>query len=135
GVPGNPNIIYVAHSSAGLFKSTNGGTTFESVFNDGNTLSIGAIAVAPGNPDLVYVGTGEGTGRNSASFGDGVYKSMDGGRTWKHVGLVNTERFSRIVVNPQNPDIVFAAAMGHEWGPSSERGLYRSKDGGATWKQ
>ena len=135
GVPGNPNIIYVAHSSAGLFKSTNGGTTFESVFNDGNTLSIGAIAVAPGNPDLVYVGTGEGTGRNSASFGDGMYKSMDGGRTWKHVGLVNTERFSRIVVNPQNPDIVFAAAMGHEWGPSSERGLYRSKDGGVTWKQ
>jgi photosystem II stability/assembly factor-like uncharacterized protein len=135
GVPGNPNIIYVAHSSAGLFKSSNGGTTFASIFNDSNTLSIGALAVSPGNPDVVYVGTGEGTGRNSASFGDGMYKSMDGGRTWKHVGLVNTERFSRIVLNPQNPDIVFAAAMGHEWGPNAERGLYRSTDGGATWKQ
>lgn len=135
GVPGNPNIIYVAHSSAGLFKSTNGGTTFESIFNDGNTLSIGAIAVAPDNPDVVYVGTGEGTGRNSASFGDGLYKTMDGGHTWKHLGLVNSERFSRIVVNPQNPQIVFAGAMGHEWGPNSERGLYRSTDGGTTWKQ
>jgi photosystem II stability/assembly factor-like uncharacterized protein len=135
GIPGNPNIIYVAHSSAGLFKSMNGGISFESVFDTGNTLSIGAIAVTPGNPNLVYVGTGEGTSRNSASFGDGMYKTMDGGRTWKHMGLVNTEHFSRVVVNPENPDIVFAAAMGHEWAPNSERGLYRSTDGGVTWKQ
>ncbi|HXW56017.1 MAG TPA: hypothetical protein VEJ67_09730 [Candidatus Cybelea sp.] len=135
GVAGNPNIIYVAHSSAGLFKSTNGGITFDSVFNDGNTLSIGAIALAPDNPEVVYVGTGEGTARNSASFGDGIYKSTDGGRTWKHLGLDNTERFARMVVNPERPDVVFAAAMGHEWGPNRDRGLYRSTDGGATWKQ
>jgi photosystem II stability/assembly factor-like uncharacterized protein len=135
GVAGNPNIIYVAHSSAGLFKSTNGGITFDSVFNDGHTLSIGAIALEPDNPEVVYIGTGEGTARNSASFGDGIYKSMDGGRTWRHLGLDNTERFARIVVNPERPDVLFAAAMGHEWGPNRERGLYRSTDAGATWKQ
>jgi len=135
GVPGNPNVIYVAHSSAGLYKSTNGGVTFDSVFDNGNTLSIGSIALAPDNPDVVYVGTGEGTARNSASFGDGIYKSMDGGRTWKHLGLESTERFARIVVDPQRPDVVFAAAMGHEWGPNRERGLYRSRDGGGTWEQ
>jgi photosystem II stability/assembly factor-like uncharacterized protein len=135
GVPGNPNIIYVAHSSAGLFKSTNGGITMESIFNDGNTLSIGAIAVSPDNPNVVYVGTGEGTVRNSASFGDGIYKTMDGGATWKHLGLTDSERFSRIAVNPLHTEIVFAAAMGHEWGPNKERGLYRSTDGGNSWKQ
>ncbi|HUJ31029.1 MAG TPA: hypothetical protein VLY23_07090 [Candidatus Acidoferrum sp.] len=135
GIPGNPDILYVAHSSAGLFKSTNGGITFESVFNDGNTLSIGAVAISPDNADVVYVGTGEGTARNSASFGDGIYKTMDGGRTWKRLGLFNSERFSRIVVDPQHPETVFAAAMGHEFGPSSERGLYRSTDRGTTWKQ
>ncbi len=135
GVPGNPNIIYVAHSSASLFKSTNGGITLESVFDVGNTLSIGAIAISPENPDVVYVGTGEGTVRNSASFGDGMYKTLDGGKTWKHLGLTDTERFSRIAVNPLHPQIVYAAAMGHEWGPNKERGLYRSTDGGINWKQ
>ncbi|HWG59558.1 MAG TPA: hypothetical protein VN661_10985 [Candidatus Acidoferrales bacterium] len=135
GVPGNPNIIYVAHSSGGLWKSTNGGTTFQSVFNDGNTLALGAIALDPRNPNVVYAGTGEGTIRNTASYGDGIYKTLDGGATWKHLGLEKTERFARIVVNPANPQIVYAAAMGHEFGPNRERGLYRSSDGGATWKQ
>jgi len=133
-VPGDPDIIYQAHASAGLFKSTNGGITFESIFNDGNTLSIGAIALSPKNPDVIYVGTGEGNPRNTASFGDGIYKSLDGGKTWKHLGLKGTERFSRIIVNPLVPDIVFAAAMGHEWGSNKERGVYRSTDGGSTWK-
>ncbi len=135
GVPGNPNVIYVAHSSGGLWKSTNGGTTFNSVFNDGNTLALGAIALDPNNPNVVYAGTGEGTVRNTASYGDGIYKTTDGGKTWKHLGLENTERFGRIVVNPLNTQIVFAAAMGHEFGPNRERGLYRSTDGGNTWKQ
>lgn len=134
GVPGDPNILYVAHAAGGLFKSTNGGITFESIFNDGTTLSIGAIALAPNNPEVIYVGTGEGTARNSVSFGDGIYKSVDGGRTWKNLGLRDTERFSRIVVNPLNPEIVYAAAMGHEWAPNKERGVYRSNDGGITWK-
>lgn len=135
GVRGNPNIIYVAHSSGGLWKSTNGGTTFESIFNDGNTLALGAIALDPDNPNVVYAGTGEGTVRNTASYGDGIYKTLDGGKTWKHLGLENTERFARIVVNPLHTKIVFAAAMGHEFGLNAERGLYRSTDGGNTWKK
>ena len=116
-----------------LYKSVNGGTTFESVFDDGGTLSIGAIAVQPDNPDVVYVGTGEGFVRNSISYGDGIYKSVDGGRTWKHLGLGNTERFSRIVIHPSQPQIVLAAAMGHAFGRNVDRGIFRSTDGGATW--
>lgn len=135
GVPGNPDIIYVAHSSGGLWKSTNGGTTFRSIFNDGNTLALGAIALDPSNPNVVYAGTGEGTVRNTASYGDGIYKTLDGGATWQHLGLEHTERFARIVVDPLNTQTVFAAAMGHEFGPNRERGLYRSTDGGKTWKQ
>jgi photosystem II stability/assembly factor-like uncharacterized protein len=133
GVPGRPEILYVGAASSGLYKSTNGGTTFESVFNDGGTLSIGAIAVQPDNPDVVYVGTGEGFVRNSISYGDGIYKTSDGGRTWTHLGLRDTERFSRIVIHPSNPQIVFAAAMGHAFGRNAERGIFRSTDGGATW--
>ena len=135
GVPGNPAILYAAHSTGGLWKSVNGGTTFESVFNTGNTLSVGAVAVSPNNPDVVYIGTGEGFPRNSTSVGDGIYKTTDGGRTWAHLGLKETERFSRIIVNPKDPRIVFAAAMGHEWGPNEERGVFRSTDAGATWKR
>ena len=135
GVPGNPDILYVAGSTAGLFKSTNAGTTFASVFNDGNTLSVGAVALAPDNPDNVYIGTGEGFPRNSTSVGDGIYKTTDGGLTWKHVGLTDTERFSRIIVSPKDSRVVFAAAMGHEWDPNEERGVFRSTDGGANWKR
>ena len=135
GVAGNPAILYVAHSTGGLWKSVNAGTTFESVFNTGNTLSVGAVAVAPGNGDVVYIGTGEGFPRNSTSVGDGIYKSIDAGRTWTHLGLKDSERFSRIIVNPKNPGIVFAAAMGHEWGANQERGIFKSTDAGATWKR
>src|SRR5574338_376514 len=105
GVPGHPDVRYVAAASSGLFKSSNGGVTFEPVFEDGNTLSIGAIAVQPDNPDVVYVGTGEGAVRNSISFGDGIYKSTDGGRTWKHLGLKHAERFSRIAIDRANSQI------------------------------
>ncbi|MDE2805971.1 MAG: hypothetical protein OXN18_12580 [Gemmatimonadota bacterium] len=135
GVAGNRNILYVAAASSGLFKSTNGGITFEPVFEDGGTLSIGAIAVHPDDPDVVYVGTGEGAVRNSISIGDGLYRSTDGGATWTHLGLTDTERFSRIVIDPENPEILFAAAMGHAWGPNEERGLFRSSDGGDTWER
>lgn len=105
------------------------------MFDDGNTLSIGAIAVQPDNPDVVYVGTGEGAVRNSVSFGDGIYKTTDGGRTWTHLGLRDSERFSRIVIHPANPRIVLAAAMGHAFGRNPERGIFRSDDGGATWQR
>jgi photosystem II stability/assembly factor-like uncharacterized protein len=133
GVPGKPDILYVAAASSGLYKSTNGGITFDPVFEAGNTLSIGAIAVQADNPDVVYVGTGEGAVRNSISFGDGIYKTTDGGRSWKHLGLPTSERFSRIVIHPTNPQIVLAAAMGKAFGPGGERGIYRSTDGGASW--
>jgi len=135
GVPGDPNIIIVAFGTAGLFRSSNGGVTFTPIFEDAGTLSVGAIALAPGDPSTIYVGTGEGNVRNSVSFGDGLYKSVDAGKTWKHLGLKATERFSRIVISPKDPNVVFAAALGHEWGPNKERGLYRSTDAGATWKQ
>src|SRR5262245_17607927 len=133
GVPGKPDSLYVGAASSGLYKSTNGGITFDPVFEDGNTLSIGAIAVQPDNPDVVYVGTGEGAVRNSISFGDGIYKTTDGGRSWKHLGLQKSERFSRLVIHPTNPQIVLAAAMGKAFGAGGERGIYRTADGGATW--
>jgi photosystem II stability/assembly factor-like uncharacterized protein len=133
GVPGNPDILYVGAASSGLYKSTNGGTTFQPVFETGQTLSIGAIAVQPDNPDIVYVGTGEGAVRNSISFGDGIYKTTDGGRTWTHLGLKETERFSRIAIHPADARVVLAAATGRAFGPSQERGIYRTTDGGATW--
>jgi photosystem II stability/assembly factor-like uncharacterized protein len=135
GVPGNPDMLYVGAASSGLYKSTNGGITFAPVFETGNTLSIGAIAVQPDNPDVVYVGTGEGAVRNSISFGDGIYKTTDGGKSWKHLGLEESERFSRIVIHPANPQVVLAAAMGRAFGPSQERGVFRSTNGGATWQR
>jgi photosystem II stability/assembly factor-like uncharacterized protein len=135
GVPGEPDILYVGASSSGLFKSTNGGITFESIFDDANTFSIGAIALEPGDPEVVWVGTGEGAVRNSISYGDGIYKSTDGGDSWSHMGLEDSERFSRIVVHPRDPDIVFAAAMGHAWGPNEQRGVFRTTDGGESWER
>jgi photosystem II stability/assembly factor-like uncharacterized protein len=133
GVPGNRDVLYVGAASSGLYKSINGGVTFDPVFENGNTLSIGAIAVQHDNPDVVYVGTGEGAVRNSISFGDGIYKTTDGGRTWKHLGLAASERFARICIDPSNPNVIIAAAMGRAFGSGGERGIYRSADGGATW--
>ncbi|MFH1762853.1 MAG: glycosyl hydrolase, partial [Gemmatimonadota bacterium] len=135
GIPGEPDLLYVGASSSGLFRSTNGGITFESVFDEGNTLSIGAIAVQPDDPEVIWVGTGEGAVRNSISYGDGIYRTTDGGRSWSHMGLPESERFSRIVIHPGNPDIVYAAAMGHAFGPNQERGVFRTRDGGTTWER
>lgn len=135
GIPGDPTVLWVAAASSGLYRSTNGGITFESVFDQGNTLSIGAIAVDPTDPDVVFAGTGEGAVRNSISFGDGMYRTTDGGQSWTHVGLEDTERFARIAIDPMNPRTVFAAAMGHAFGPNPERGIYRSTDGGETWER
>jgi photosystem II stability/assembly factor-like uncharacterized protein len=133
GVPGNPNLVYVATASGGLWKTTNGGVTWTPVFDRQETISIGDIALAPNNPDVIWVGTGESNLRNSVSFGDGVYKSNDGGKTWQNVGLRDSEHISRIVINPLDPDIVYVGAFGHAFGRNEERGVFMTTDGGKTW--
>ena len=133
GVPGNANIVYVATASGGLWKTVNAGVTWKPIFERQGTISIGDIALAPSNPDVVWVGTGESNVRNSVSFGDGVYKSTDGGKNWQHMGLKNTEHISAIAIHPQNPDIVYVGALGHAFAPNDERGVFMTTDGGKTW--
>ena len=133
GVPGNANIVYVATASGGLWKTVNAGVTWKPIFERQGTISIGDIALAPSNPDVVWVGTGESNVRNSVSFGDGVYKSNDGGKTWQHMGLKDTEHISAIAIHPQNPDIVYVGALGHAFAPNDERGVFMTTDGGKTW--
>ena len=135
GVPGDPSVIYVGSASGGVWKSTNAGTTWTPLFDKQPVQSIGDIALEPGNPDVIYVGSGEANVRNSVSFGNGVYKSTDGGKTWKHLGLSDTRHISRIVINPRDPKKVYVAAIGHSYGPNEERGVFMTADGGDTWKK
>ena len=128
-----PSTFYVGAASGGLWKTENNGTTFEPVFDDQESSSIGAIAIAPSDPSVLYVGTGEPNNRQSSSWGHGVYKTGDGGKTWTHLGLPDTHHIGRVVVHPTNPDVVYVAALGHLWGPNKERGLYKTTDGGKTW--
>ena len=134
-VESDPNLVYIGAASGGVWKSTNGGLTWTPVFDDQPVASIGAVALDPSNPDVVWVGTGEGNPRNSVSIGDGIYRSPDGGRTWVHLGLEKTERIDRIVVHPTNPNVVWVAALGQEWGENPERGIYKTEDGGRTWNR
>lgn len=129
----NPHIIYVGTASGGVWKTTNNGVTWEPIFDDQSTSTIGDVTVAPSNPDIVWVGTGEPNNRQSSSWGNGVYKSTDGGTTWKNMGLHDTHHIGRIVIHPTNPDIVYVAGLGHLWGPNKERGLFKTDDGGKTW--
>ncbi len=131
----NPAIFYVGTAHGGLWKTTNNGTTFDAQFQDQGLISIGDVAVSPSNPDLVWVGTGESNNRQSTSWGDGVYKSTDGGKTWAHVGLKTSRYINRIVIDPRATDTVLVAATGSLWGPGGERGVYKTTDGGKTWKQ
>jgi photosystem II stability/assembly factor-like uncharacterized protein len=133
GIPGDPYTFYVGGADGGIFKTTNGGTTFKPIFDNQAVLSIGAITVAPSDPNVIWVGTGEGDPRNTASFGDGVYRSTDAGDTWKHLGLNETERIKRIKVDPRDPDVAYVAALGRAWGPNEERGVFKTTDGGKTW--
>jgi len=135
GIPGDALTFYWATATGGIFKTTNGGTTFEPIFDDIGIPSIGAIALAPTDVNVVYVGTGEGNPRNSASVGRGVYKSTDAGESWTLLGLEDSEKISRIRVHPTDPDTVYVAALGHEWGANEERGVFRSTDGGETWEK
>src|ERR1044072_7620188 len=130
GVAGNPNIVYVATASGGLFKTTNGGVRWTPLFERQGSISIGDIALEPGNPDVIWLGAGESAVRNSVSFGDGVYKSTDGGRTWQHMGLRDTLHVSKILVSPRNPDVVYVGALGHAFGANEERGALITTDGG-----
>jgi len=135
GVPGQPNVFYMAPNNGGVWKSTDYGRTWSPIFDDQPTGSIGALAIAPSNPDIIYVGSGEGLRRPDLSTGDGVYKSTDGGRSWQHLGLRDGQQISVILVDPHDPNRVFVAVVGHPYGPNAERGVFRSLDGGLTWKK
>jgi len=130
----DPHIVFVATASGGLFKSVNNGVTWRAVFDEeGTSQSIGDVAIAPSDPNVVWIGTGEPNSRQSSSWGDGVYRSLDGGETWTFAGLRDTHHIGRVVIHPRNPSTVFVAALGHLWGPNAERGLYRTRDAGKTW--
>jgi len=135
GVPGDPYTYYVAGANGGIIKTTNGGTTFKPIFDKQDISSIGAIAIAPSDPNVIYVGSGEGNPRNNASIGDGMYKSVDGGEHWTHIGLEKSEKIARLVIDAHNPDVVFACSIGREWGPNEERGVFKTADGGKSWKR
>lgn len=130
----DPAIFYAASASGGLLKTTNGGNTWENVFDSQTTVSIGDVAINPADPNVVWVGTGEANNRQSSSWGDGIYKSVDGGKTWKHMGLRDSQHIGRIVVDPQDTDIVYVAAVGRLWGANKERGVFKTVDGGLTWQ-
>jgi photosystem II stability/assembly factor-like uncharacterized protein len=135
GVAGNPRIVYAATGSGGLFKTLNGGTTWQAIFERPGTISIGDIAIDPKNPDHLWVGTGEANLRNSVSFGSGVYYSPDGGKTWERRGLDATMTISRIALDPRDPSRVIVAAVGHPFGPNADRGIFISGDAGHTWQK
>jgi photosystem II stability/assembly factor-like uncharacterized protein len=132
-VEGDPFTVYVGFATGGLWKTMNNGTTWTPIFDGQPVSSIGDIAIAPSNPGLVYVGTGEPNNRQSSTIGNGMYKSTDAGKTWTHIGLADTQSIGRIVVDPKDPNTVYVAAVGHLFGPNKERGLFKTTDGGTTW--
>src|SRR2546423_1431235 len=134
-VPDDPHTIYVGTASGGVFRTFNNGTTWQPVFDAQPALSIGDIAIAPSNRNIVWVGTGEANNRQSSTWGDGVYRSLDGGTTWRNMGLRETQTIGRIVIDPRDANTVFVAAVGHLFGPNPERGLYRTHDGGKSWQK
>jgi photosystem II stability/assembly factor-like uncharacterized protein len=134
-VESNPSIVFVGVASGGVWKTMNNGTTWEPVFDKEAVSTIGDIAIAPSDPSIVFVGSGEPNNRQSSSWGDGVYKSVDGGKTWHKMGLAATHHIGRVVIHPKNPDVVYVAALGHLWGPNPERGVYKTTDGGKNWTQ
>ena len=135
GVRGQPGIFYSGSVGGGVWKTNDAGRTWSPIFDSQSIASIGAIAVAPSEPNILYVGSGEADMRSSISYGNGVYKSIDGGKTWTHIGLEDSRQIGRILVDPHDPNRVFVAALGHAYGPNPERGVYRSEDGGKTWKR
>ena len=135
GVPSQPHTFYMGVVNGGVWKTTDAGRTWRPIFDDQPTGSIGALAVAPSDPRIVYVGTGEAQQRPDLATGDGIYKSTDGGRTWTHLGLRDTQQITQVAVDPTNPERLFVAALGHPYGASAERGIFRSVDGGRTFER
>jgi len=135
GIPGDPAVYYFAANGGGVWKTNDGGTTWKPIFDSQPVASIGALALAPSNPNIIYTGSGENNMYADIAYGNGVYKSTDAGATWQHLGLEDTRHIARILVDPRNPDIVLLAAMGHSFGPNVERGVFRSTDGGRSWKK
>lgn len=129
-----PRIFFIASAAGGLWKTTNGGITIEPVWDRGTSVALGAVDVSQKDPNLVWIGTGEQNGRNSVSYGDGVYKSTDGGKTWTHMGLKETAHIAQVLIDPENNDVVYVAACGRLWGRNPERGVYKTTDGGKTWE-
>ena len=132
--PKNPNVWYVATASGGLFKTENRGNTFTSIFDEGGSFSLGAVVVDPKDSNIVWLGTGENNNQRSVAYGDGVYKSTDAGKTWKRMGLENSEHIQKILIDPHNPNVVYVTAIGPLWRAGGDRGLYKTTDGGQTWK-
>ena len=135
GVPGDPTTYYFGATGGGIWKSTDGATTWKPLFDHEKSSSIGSLAVSSSDPNIIYAGTGEACIRGNAATGDGVYKSLDAGKTWKNVGLRDSRAIGKLIVDPRNPDIVFVAALGHPYGPNPERGIFRTADGGASWSK
>ena len=133
GVASAPKTLYVTTASGGVWKSVNAGTTFEPIFDDAHVASSSVVAVAPSNPDIVWVATGEPANTRANSWGDGVYKSENGGESWTHAGLSETHMIGHLIIHPTNPDIVYVAAMGRLWGRNEERGVFRTSNGGRSW--
>ncbi len=135
GVPSQPNVFYIAQVNGGVWKTDDYGRTWTPIFDDQPTGSIGCIAVAPSDPNVVYVGSGEGLQRPDLSVGDGIYKSIDAGKTWTHLGLRDGQQIPQIAVDPRNPNRILVAVAGHPYGPNEERGIFRSTDGGKTFEK
>src|SRR5438874_8403756 len=133
--PRDPRVWFIAAASGGVWKTTNAGTTFTPVFDDQNSYSIGCVTIDPNDSLTVWVGSGENNSQRSVSYGDGVYKSVDGGKSWTNVGLKKSEHIGKIVIDPRDSNIVYVAAQGPLWGPGGDRGLYKTIDGGKTWKR
>jgi hypothetical protein len=131
----NTDIIYVGTASGGLWKSSSAGTKWEPIFDNQITASIGAVAIQQSNPDVIWVGTGEGNPRNSLNGGYGIFKSNDGGKSWKSMGLEKTRHIHKVIIDPTNPNIIYVGAIGSPWGEHAERGVYKTTNGGKSWKK
>src|ERR1700757_1422432 len=135
GIPNQPNVFFMAPNNGGVWKTDDFGRTWTPIFDGQPSGSVGALALAPSNPEIIFVGSGEGLRRPDLSTGDGMYKSTDGGKTWTHLGLRDGQQIGSILVDPRDPNRLYVAVLGHPYGPNAERGVFRSLDGGSTWQK